>query len=133
MANKDRLNAEMRLRLATDPKFRKRSLTAKRNASLKCLYGMTIDDYNRMFKKQKGCCAICHRKRRPLVVDHDHRKKFVRRLLCNPCNLGLGNFEDDMRLLARGIAYLKAMARAYRRAVKGRRGNPKKGRGRRKR
>jgi hypothetical protein len=68
-----------------------------------------------------------------LHVDHDHRKKFVRRLLCGLCNRGLGSFRDDMRLLARGIAYLKAMAKAYRLAVKGRRGSPKKGRGRRKR
>jgi hypothetical protein len=133
-ANKEKINAEQRLRWVTDTKFRKRRLKSGRNATLKLKYGITSEDYDRMFKKQKGRCAICREKsHRRLHVDHDHKKKFVRRLLCGLCNRGLGCFRDDMRLMARGLAYLKAMAKAYRQSVKGRRNRPKKRRGGRKR
>src|SRR5262249_1927654 len=121
-------------RWATDTKFRKRRLKSGRNATLKLKYGITIDDYDRMFKKQKGRCAICREKsRRRLHVDHDHKNKFVRRLLSALSNTGLGCFRADMRAMARGLAYPKPMAKAYRQSVKRRRNRPKKRRGGRKR
>jgi Recombination endonuclease VII len=65
--------------------------------------------YNRLFAKQEGRCAICRGKsRRRLQVDHDHRTKQVRRLLCGPCNKGLDLFRDDVRLVRRAAAYLAA-------------------------
>ncbi len=60
-------------------------------------YGITLDDYNRMFIEQKGCCAICGRHqsefKRRLHVDHDHKINRVRGLLCVDCNFLLGQLE----------------------------------------
>lgn len=38
-------------------------------------YGISLKDYNRLLRKQKGCCAICHRppKNNALSVDHTHK------------------------------------------------------------
>jgi hypothetical protein len=55
-------------------------------------YGITEDDYDRLFKAQGGRCFICRRKPRTLrlAVDHDHVTGEVRGLLCanneNGCN-----------------------------------------------
>lgn len=60
-------------------------------------YGLTTDRYHRIFKKQKGCCAICRTKhfdgrwRSPNV---DHRGVEVRGILCTLCNVTLGALED---------------------------------------
>src|SRR5712691_2587507 len=39
-------------------------------------------------------------------VDHDHKTKRIRGLLCRPCNLALGNAKDDAATLRRLTAYL---------------------------
>ena len=57
------------------------------------MYGITIEDYDRMYEEQGGRCAIC-RTDQPggagerFSVDHDHETGKVRGLLCNNCNTG---------------------------------------------
>lgn len=74
-------------------------------------YGIGLDDYNRMFADQGGCCAICRKHqtefKKALAVDHDHVTGKVRSLLCVNCNLGVGCFRDDPALLEETIRYLK--------------------------
>lgn len=58
----------------------------------------TMDDYQRLFEEQGGCCAICRKhppSNRRLAIDHCHKGYFVRGLLCSRCNLGIGFLEDD--------------------------------------
>ncbi len=67
------------------------------------MYGITEDEYARLFKEQGGRCAICRRpetakrkgKLRVLCVDHDHATKVVRGLLCSSCNRAIGYLGDD--------------------------------------
>ena len=40
--------------------------------------------------------------------DHNHLNDTFRAWLCNKCNLGLGNFNDDVQLLQNCIDYLKS-------------------------
>jgi hypothetical protein len=61
--------------------------------------------FKKMQRNQEHRCLICN-KRTDLVIDHDHKKNFVRGLLCNRCNLGLGHFLDSPRRLFRAIVYL---------------------------
>lgn len=82
-----------------------------RNADFKKKYGITIEDYNKMFDLQKGKCAICgsHQDNLKFVlcVDHDHTTGKVRGLLCHNCNAGIGNLKDNIDLLSKAIEYLK--------------------------
>jgi hypothetical protein len=60
-----------------------------RDKYLKKKYGITEKDYNSMLKAQKGVCAICKREPKEgknFSVDHDHKTKVVRGLLCFFCN-----------------------------------------------
>ena len=86
---------------------------------LRKVFGISQDQYDELFKKQEGKCAICGREEqtidprnklpRRLSVDHidtDQGPK-IRGLLCQKCNVSLGNFHDDISLLLKAIDYLK--------------------------
>lgn len=84
---------------------------------LRRLYGITLEEYSRMWDDQKGVCKICGKaessfepksgKNRKLAVDHCHATKKIRGLLCSKCNTALGNFKDDIGLLTKAIEYIK--------------------------
>ena len=72
-------------------------------------YGITPEEYTRIWKRQGGRCAICRNKSRTIrfAVDHDHKTGEVRGLLCKRCNHDLlGGGHDDVLLLFRAISYL---------------------------
>ena len=74
-------------------------------------YGLTVDDYNKMYKEQNGKCAICKtdclsERFGKFDVDHDHETGKIRGLLCNKCNTGLGLFKDNVEHLKSAIEYL---------------------------
>ena len=79
-------------------------------AKLKLNYGMSLSTYTKLLALQGNACAICGRrpKRRRLDVDHDHKTRVVRGLLCGNCNLGLGLFADKPTLLRQALTYLEA-------------------------
>ena len=76
--------------------------------------GLTIEDYNIMFKKQNGCCAICNKhilelnqkKKKHLCIDHNHDTGAIRGLLCDKCNRGIGLLQDDKEILLNAYNYL---------------------------
>jgi hypothetical protein len=74
-------------------------------------YGISLETYNKIFETQSGSCAICGKPqnhfRRRLAVDHDHKTKQVRGLLCSYCNRAIGGFDDNISLLEKATEYLK--------------------------
>ncbi len=77
---------------------------------LKRKYGITLNEYNYRLKLQMSRCAICGRKpskTRRLDVDHSHKTKKVRGLLCHKCNRGLSWFGDDPDVLRSAAHYLE--------------------------
>ena len=73
-------------------------------------YGITEDDYNNLFVKQNGKCAICGKHQSEieiaLLIDHCHKTGKVRGLLCSSCNFGIGHLNDDIENLKCAILYL---------------------------
>ena len=80
-----------------------------RKASLKRKYGMTVEDYDRMFKKQNGVCAICHTRQlyQKLAVDHCHKTGQIRGLLCQHCNRSIGLMFDSPFRLRNAAEYIE--------------------------
>ena len=85
-----------------------------RMGALRRNYGLTIKGYEEMLARQNNGCAICHkppstnggRTRIYLYVDHCHKKKEVRGLLCSNCNRGIGYFFDNPDYLNKASKYL---------------------------
>jgi hypothetical protein len=85
---------------------------------IKQFYNLTPDEYYAMLDSQNGVCAICglpetivnhyeeNKSPQKLSVDHCHKTKKVRGLLCSMCNSGLGKFREDSDLLASATSYL---------------------------
>lgn len=81
---------------------------ADRKSHLKRKFGLTLEQYNAMLARQRGCCAICRRPPRNIAlhVDHDHVTGAIRGLLCFQCNNGLADLQEDPGLLAKAASYL---------------------------
>ena len=88
---------------------------ARRNSTI--IYGITMNDYNDILLKQGGGCAICGKmeqivlkengKSTRLSIDHNHSTGKVRGILCRKCNMGIGQFNEDVILLTKAVEYLK--------------------------
>ena len=90
-----------------NPEYRKDDIERARMLSLKRNYSISIEEYNELFTKQGGVCAICGREsKKSLGVDHEHKTGKVRGLLCSNCNTAIGQLNDDPKLLLKAIAYL---------------------------
>jgi hypothetical protein len=69
---------------------------------------MSLAEYAARLADQGGVCVICLKAReKVLCVDHDHRTKKLRSLLCDSCNLGLGHYNDDAAAMRRAADYLE--------------------------
>lgn len=81
----------------------------RRTGSYMRRYGISLDEYNALLKRQKNRCAICRAKpskRRILDVDHCHESGKIRGLLCNPCNMAVGLIKNNPRTARRMAVYL---------------------------
>ena len=86
-------------------------------------YNISFDEYQEMNERQNYKCWICEcdvSDRRNKVksslekdadvyfsVDHNHKTRKVRGLLCSKCNTALGQFEDNPKWLQKAIEYLE--------------------------
>lgn len=74
-------------------------------------YGITKPQYDALYEKQSGLCALCEL---PLDsgryiephIDHCHKQGHVRGLLHKKCNVGLHYIEDD-KFLANAVRYIE--------------------------
>jgi hypothetical protein len=96
-------NAVEKARYQRDPAIRRRKQAR--------VYGLTPDQYEALFIRQAGVCAICRCPERiktaSLCIDHDHKSGLVRGLLCRRCNAAIGLMGEDRTTLLRALAYLR--------------------------
>lgn len=125
VANRDKINAKQREWCKLHPltkerqnfykkgignKTKEKYLIVERNRKYLKRYGLTLEEYNLMNAKQNGLCWICNQPNitgQSLYVDHNHTTGKVRKLLCNKCNKGIGDFDEDISRIERAIQYLK--------------------------
>ncbi|OAI48518.1 hypothetical protein AYO45_04770 [Gammaproteobacteria bacterium SCGC AG-212-F23] len=102
---------------AYNEKFRDQVRIRNHKSKLKNVYNMTLEQYSEILIAQNNVCGICkkpetmkHKKfdyLKLLSVDHCHKTRKVRGLLCDKCNKALGIFEDSVEILESAIKYLK--------------------------
>ena len=82
----------------------------QRKYELMRYYGLTEKQYEDMFIKQKGVCAICGmspKKNGWLAVDHCHDTGYFRGLLCRRCNSAIGLLDDNCEKVQSAANYLR--------------------------
>jgi hypothetical protein len=92
--------------------YKVRNKIKTKNYELKRKFNISLEDYNNLLQNQKFSCAICNKQKsdklnRLLAVDHCHITGKIRGLLCTNCNMGIGNFQDNLDLLKIAIKYLE--------------------------
>jgi hypothetical protein len=88
------------------PEFRAYRKQINQNNELMRLYGITPRQRDEMLAAQGGGCAICGRRKKVMCVDHCHSTGQVRGVLCNGCNLSIGQLGDTPARLKRAAEYL---------------------------
>lgn len=78
-----------------------------RVSHLKTTYNLSIEDYSALYKAQNGECKICSKHKDVLCVDHCHKTKNNRGLLCDKCNAALGMLDECFERFLYAAAYLK--------------------------
>lgn len=77
----------------------------KKDRSLLVKYGISWREYEKMLRDQNGKCSICLETPKTYNVDHCHKTKKVRGVLCSRCN-GVLEFIEDSPRLFRALQYL---------------------------
>jgi hypothetical protein len=84
-----------------------------RKTNLKKHYGLEWDEYLQMIEDQGHQCSICgcdlkiiKGHRLTACVDHCHKSGKIRGILCNSCNAGIGQLQDDPALVQSALNYL---------------------------
>lgn len=84
-----------------------------KDANLRKMYGITVEDFDSMLSDQDNACACCGipageaaGKYSNLHVDHDHATGEIRGLLCFACNTGIGKLGDTLEGVMRAVDYL---------------------------
>ena len=115
LATADRRNAQRRENYAQSPAMRKKAVQAataarKRQPLRRRVLQFGLDEETLEILMGRGC-AICHANpaidpTTRLHVDHDHSTGKARGILCQPCNLALGHFQDDPIVITAALEYL---------------------------
>lgn len=109
LKNREKKKAASKAWKKANPKKARSYRKNETDLRLKRKFGISLDDYNLMFEKQQGLCAICNRpeKNKKLAVDHCHATGRVRGLLCSKCNQALGMLDDNIEFMRKAINYLQ--------------------------
>ena len=98
----------------TAPKDHRKEVARWRRIKKK--YGLTKEQWYKIYNDQNGCCYICRRtekqirksKSKYLMVDHCHDTNRVRGLLCGNCNRHvLPGVKENVEMAERLVKYLK--------------------------
>ncbi len=72
----------------------------ERDRQLRKNFGITLEEYNELWRLQGGVCAICNQESdKALHLDHNHKTGKNRGLLCHNCNRALGFLGESLETI----------------------------------
>jgi hypothetical protein len=88
-------------------------LRAKERRRTLRAYGLTQEDWDRLITLQRDRCAICKTTKpggrgESWHIDHDRVTGRVRGLLCQNCNVGIGNLQHAPEIMMAAARYVAA-------------------------
>lgn len=95
--------------------WRKNNPEKVKSEKLWLRFKLTLKDYREILNKQNNKCGICGKEfdeestpnglRYP-CIDHCHKSKQVRGILCRGCNSGIGGFKDNSIFLLNALQWV---------------------------
>jgi hypothetical protein len=75
-------------------------------------YGITLNEKQNILKQQNYKCLVCNKNlkninTRYIHIDHNHKTKKIRGILCQTCNLALGLLKENPAIIYRLFQYVK--------------------------
>jgi hypothetical protein len=105
--NKDRVLTRSKVRYQENKEELKKQFKIRRIEQ----YGISVKQFEEMFAKQDGKCAICADSFTGTpCIDHNHNTGVVRQLLCRSCNTCLGSIKENIKILNSMIDYINRHA-----------------------
>ena len=107
--NREHINERKRNRRSTVTKQQRRKENLRQ-------IGWTPELFNQKVEEQEGKCEICHRvltfedkiSGTRACADHIHSTPpLPRGVLCTNCNLGIGNLQENEKIMESAIAYVR--------------------------
>lgn len=104
-----------RVEMWHDPETTSKARECGRKSRLQRNYGLSIEDWEKLYDHQHGKCPICKKELsrgagsqgKVAAVDHDHKTGKIRGLLCRtPCNYILGYLHDNAEMFRAAGDYL---------------------------
>lgn len=73
--------------------------------------GLDVRECERVYDATTACdiCGVPFDGKKQKSLDHDHKNKVIRGVLCASCNLALSLMRDDPNLLVRTLEYLEGV------------------------
>lgn len=112
--NYNKLRREKMKKLGLCPSCTKNKPQSGRSVCEDCLISKKIRgtfwgkaEYHEQIKRQGNKCLICRIVLTRPHIDHDHENGQIRGILCASCNVGLGMFKENPKLLLAAADYLK--------------------------
>jgi hypothetical protein len=83
-----------------------------REITRKSKYGISVEAQRQLLSNHPSCmiCDCAFGPAQRPCIDHDHKNRRIRGLLCNKCNQALGGFRDSIELLLSAALYLERQA-----------------------
>ncbi len=81
-----------------------------RDREFKRKFGISLAEKQRIFEAQGSKCDCCGTTQEPAKgwsMDHNHKTRRLRGVICPNCNFGIGHFDDDIVKLKQAINYLE--------------------------
>jgi len=85
-----------------------------RNYRCMTLYGITLEEAEKLLESQGNTCALCKKEVQFLPgfsnaahIDHCHSSGKVRGILCGNCNTALGKLGDSVETIKNVLKYLE--------------------------
>ena len=100
--NKDKINKEAK-------KYRQKNRNKIINQYYIKKHNISLNKKIKLLEQQNWQCYICKK----IIdvnnghIDHCHKTKKIRGILCGSCNRALGLFQDNIKLLKKAINYLQ--------------------------
>jgi len=90
-----------------DKRWRKDNAERVKSTRYLRRYGITKAEKDKIFAQQNERCGCCGGSSGTWHLDHDHKTRRIRGVLCSHCNWMLGHAKDSVDVLRAAIKYLQ--------------------------